>query len=284
LAPISDALGWGTLLFQSDIGVLVTLAQENSHIGHVLCGLARKHNKKVVNTMNGIKSGEAISALAEFDTWIVWDEQMKQLLHKEVQIPLQQMQVAGGLQQDAIARHEYSNSLPLLEVDIQEKRIVSIVSAKDLRIEKVEAIHEIYRWAGQNKDVIILYRPHPLENKEVMLLPTNEQGVIVKLIQPEAALSKVSLMDQLMVSDLVVCFGSTVALESKWMGTTCITYEKKPVSDLYCVDGELIKHLRTENELSEVLQNLTKRQKNRNHQNNQSGVAKSYASIIQAYA
>jgi len=284
LKPISDALYWGSLLFQSDVKVLVTLAQENCHIGHVLCALAAKSNKKVVNTMNGIKSGEAISARAEFDAWIVWDEQMKQLLHNEVKIPLDQMIVAGGLQQDAIAAHTYSNTIPLSEMEMNEKRIVSIISAKDLRIEKVEAIQEIYRWAAGQKDVMILYRPHPLEKDEAIVFPASGQEENVRFIRPEPAISKNSLMDQLMLSDLVVCFGSTVALESKWMGTPCITYEKKPVSDLYCVDGQHIKHVNSLGDLKELLRTLNKNKELNKHIKGKSDIALRYASIIQSYA
>ena len=52
-------------------------------------------------------------------------------------------------------------------------------------------------------------------------------------------------------SDLSICFGSTVALESKWFGVPCITFEKREESLIYLTDNETIFHVK---ELDELIQ------------------------------
>ena len=46
------------------------------------------------------------------------------------------------------------------------------------------------------------------------------------------------------ISDLSICFGSTVALESKWFGVPCITFEKRDESLIYLTDNETIFHVK----------------------------------------
>lgn len=286
LKIISDALHWGDLLFGSQIRVLVTLAQENTHIGHILCGQAKKCGKHTVNTMNGIKTAEAISAEADFSTWIIWDEAMKDILVHGVSIPGKQLHVAGALQQDLLRAHRYMGTIPVSDEDLKSHRIISVVSAKDLRSDKVEALQALYQWAAVQKDVIVLYRPHPMEPEENYLLPP-AGSCRYELIKPSTAESKISLMDQLMVSDLVINFGSTVSIEAKWMGIPCVTFEKKALSDLHCVDGLMLRHARSAQELTEILYSINKtvsRKQNEAVTAKERDIASSYAEIINSYA
>ena len=282
LRQISDCLFWGEQLFASNIQVLVGLAQENTHVGHILCALAARHGKRTVNTMNGIKSAEAISAGTSFDAWLVWDEAMKHLLHEQVHVPEAQLVVAGSLQQDALANPEYSGTLPISESECAQRLIISVVSAKDLRIDKVEALDTLYQWASDHPDCVVLYRPHPLETEEYRYLPVHPKFRF-ELIQPRMAEHKQSLKDQLLLSDLVINFGSTVSIEAQWMGTPCITYEKKPLSDLYCVDGKTLLHLSGKEALKEVLNSLKKKTPRSNKSADTGSVAAAYARIIQSY-
>jgi len=283
LTPISDSLHWGASLFKSSIQVLVTLAQENTHVGHILCAQAKKYGKHTVNTMNGIKFADAISSGASFDAWIVWDEAMKKLLHEQVHIPEQQLRVAGSLQQDALADSVYLHTLPLSDDEIKNKRIISVASCKDLRLDKLESLETLYRWAEENPDCIILYRPHPAETEKNLFLPQNP-SFRFELISPDAASHKQSLKDQLIVSDLMISFGSTVSIEAMWMGTPGITYEKKPVSNLYCVDGKNLLHLTEKEALLDVLNRLEKKKPRPWSNAGPDAVSTAYADIIRSYA
>jgi predicted glycosyltransferase len=62
------------------------------------------------------------------------------------------------------------------------------------------------------------------------------------------------LYDQLSISHLSICFGSTVALESKWFGVPCITFEKRDESLIYLTDNETIFHVK---ELEQMVQKCT---------------------------
>ena len=279
---IDDCLFWGEQLFQGNIQVLVGLAQENTHVGHLLCALAAKHGKHVVNTMNGIKSAEAISAGTTFSAWIVWDEAMKRLLSQKVQVPEAQLVVAGSLQQDALANPEYTGSMPITPEEAKHKLVISIVSAKDLRMDKVEALDALYAWANEHNDCVVLYRPHPLETEDFLYLPKNPDFHF-EVIKPGIASHKQSLKDQLLLSDLVINFGSTVSIEAQWIGTPCITYEKKNESDLYCVDGKTLIHVAEKEQLIGMLNQLSKKASPTRETAGHTSIATKYARIIQSF-
>lgn len=279
---IADSLFWGEQLFQSKIQVLVGLALENTHVGHILSALAAKHGKHVVNTMNGIKSAEAISAGTTFSAWIVWDEAMKRLLVEEVQVPEAQLVVAGSLQQDALANPEYTGSMPISPEETKDKLVISIASAKDLRLDKVEALEALYSWANKHHDCVILYRPHPLETEDSLYLPKNP-AFHFELIKLGVASRKQSLKDQLLISDLVINFGSTVSIEAQWIGTPCVTYEKKNESDLYCVDGKTLIHVAEKEQLIRILDQLSKKAAPMRETNGRTTMAMKYARIIQSF-
>lgn len=260
LQPISQCLMWGESLFQSSMKVLVTVAQENTPFGHILSEIAGNHHKMVVNTMNGIKYGEGNDADTSFQRWMVWDDDMKNLLIEKVGTNAEQLVVAGSLSQDDVMNHTYNNSLQIDEETLQTKKVISVMSTRDLRPDKVEALTTLYAWAEERKDVIILYRPHPAERKESYLLP-DKNKVSFFIVHPETKDAKISLLDQLLKSDLVINFGSTVSIESKWTHTPCITYEKKPYSWLYCVDNLTVFHLNSRDGLLNFLNNLSKKKK-----------------------
>lgn len=279
---IADCLFWGEQLFQGSIQVLVGLAQENTHVGHILCALAAKHGKHVVNTMNGIKSAEAISAGTTFSAWIVWDEAMKNLLAQKVQVPEAQLVVAGSLQQDALANPEYTGSMPVTPEETKDKLVISVVSAKDLRMDKVEALDALYAWANKHTNCVVLYRPHPLETDAFLYLPKNP-AFQFEVIKPGIASHKQSLKDQLLLSDLVINFGSTVSIEAQWIGTPCITYEKKNESDLYCVDGKTLIHVAEKEQLIRMLDQLSKKASPNREAAGHTSIATKYARIIQSF-
>jgi hypothetical protein len=279
---IADCLFWGEQLFQGNTKVLVGLAQENTHVGHILCALAAKHGKHVVNTMNGIKSAEAISAGTTFSAWIVWDEAMKRLLSEKVHVPEAQLVVAGSLQQDALANPEYTGSMPITPEEVQNKLVISVVSAKDLRMDKVEALDALYAWANAHSDCVVLYRPHPLETEDFLYLPKNP-AFHFEVIKPGIASHKQSLKDQLLLSDLVINFGSTVSIEAQWIGTPCITYEKKNESDLYCVDGKTLIHVSEKEQLIRMLNQLSKKASPSRETAGHTSIATQYARIVQSY-
>jgi predicted glycosyltransferase len=65
-----------------------------------------------------------------------------------------------------------------------------------------------------------------------------------------------TLHDQLFLSDLSIVFGSTVALDSKWMNVPCITYERREESLVYCIDNDWIYHVKSLDELHSKMNEL----------------------------
>lgn len=240
---ISACLSWGKGLMDSPLRVFITVAQENTPYGHILGRMAEATGKHVINVMNGIKGGLANDRLVQFQSWIMWDQAMQNLLLKHCGLSKERLFIAGHLGRDNVYGHTYTGAIPVNEVERSEKRIVSIISTKDLRYEKVAALTALYNWASQQNDVILLYRPHPSEKEESYYLPDSSLGIDLRLIKPEQAIAKTSLFDQLLSSDLTINFGSTVSMEALWIKARCVTFEMKPESLLYCVDGLNLKHI-----------------------------------------
>ncbi len=251
---VSSCLAWGQALMESSLRVLVTIAQENTPEGHILGRMAAREGKQVVNVMNGIKYGESNDRLVQFQCWMMWDEPLRQLLLSHTGLPKERLYIGGNLSRDNIRDHTYSGNIPVSDAERSEKRIISVISTRDLRQDKVVALDTLYAWAAGKDDVILLYRPHPSETEETYYLPPADSGIDIRVVKPASSLAKKSLLDQLMSSDLIINFGSTVSIEALWMKVNCITFEMKPHSWLYCVDGVILRHVNSSQSLRAALE------------------------------
>lgn len=212
----------------------------------------------VYNTMNGLKSGEAHDADVYFDKWFVWDKHMKEMMVKSCQIPAEKLIACGHLSQDRIAAHTYQNLLGIPLESMRNKLVLSIFSVRGNRKEKQVAFKLLYRFLSENQSVFLLVKPHPLEKPEDYILPPD--GLTnVFFVPEELKHNKAALYDQLMLSDLTIVFGSTVALESQWMDVPCITFEFKTNSFVYSAGLDKISHVRTEEEFMNLLKAAAKK-------------------------
>lgn len=217
---------------------------ENGIYGAVVSEVFRKNNTRVYNTMNGIKSGEAQDGHINFDKWFVWDTQMKSLLVRQNHIADDKLIVSGHLVEDLIRTYQYRNSLPLDIEFLKDKKVISLFSVKGKRHAKLEAIRFLYELLKSDETYFLMIRPHPSERPEDYILP--EEGLKnVHFVHYDSQNQNDTLHDQLLISDLSIVFGSTVALDSKWMGVPCITFEPRENSLIYCTDEKHIIHVQT---------------------------------------
>ncbi len=266
-------------LLNSQCETIVVNALENEGASQVLMKKDGAGNLNVINTMNGIKAKTGNNFDSFFTKWIVWDEQMKELLIKGCELPESQFEVYGHLIEDTISKHQNSGKFASVEKSLKNKKVLSVFSARDLRKDKVDGIKAIYEWANNREDIVILYRPHPVEPKKCFVRPNKNQNVEVYFIGEEIPLDKTSLLDQLLLTDISVVFASTVALESKWFGVPCISFEQAKRSLLYCIDEKTIFHSKSKAELiSNLEKNLNKKLENDQAKN----VAGDYAAFIRS--
>jgi hypothetical protein len=202
--------------------------------------------------MNGLKSGESQDANINFDKWFIWGEGMRKLLVEKCGLNSDILLTSGHLMEDEISNYKYQNTFDYL--DLNEKQVISLFSVRGKSEEKLDAFNYFYEFATSNPDVIIIVRPHPNEQEIDMILPNNSLPNVVFLNNDK--FNKVTLYDQLKISQLSVCFGSTVALESKWFGVPCITFEMREESLIYLADEKIIFHVKSKNELIEKTQQL----------------------------
>ncbi|MCO6494387.1 MAG: hypothetical protein J5I91_01730 [Bacteroidetes bacterium] len=228
---------------------------ENGIFGAVMGEVMQKNGIKSFNTMNGMKAGQAQDAYINFDKWFVWDEQMKKLLVEKCKLAPDKLLVSGHLMEDEVATYKYQNSLGLDEEQIKGKKIISLFSVRGKREEKNWTFQYLYELASKNPELLLLVRPHPSESDEDSLFPPESLKNVI-WIRSTAENSKTTLYDQLSISNLSVCFGSTVALESKWFGVPCITVEQREESLIYAVDGESIVHVRDKENLESNIEDL----------------------------
>ncbi len=236
---------------------------ENGIYGAIMSEVLHSNGTTVYNTMNGIKSGEAQDAFINFDKWFVWDEQMKEMLHILNGIDKNKLLVSGHLMEDLIKNYTYSHSLDLDPEMLKDKKVISLFSVKGRRYVKLETIRFLYNLLANDDSYFLLIRPHPSEKPEDYILPEQPLKNLAYITYNSRNLYE-TLHDQLLLSDLSVVFGSTVALDSKWMGVPCITFEIREQSLIYCVDGEKIIHVKTIEELQNEIGNLKQKKQHEN--------------------
>ncbi len=213
---------------------------------------------RVYNTMNGMKSGEAHDGDVFFTKWLVWDEQMKKMLVGKCGLDPDMLSVTGHLMQDFVRDYQF-RGLPGIEPqDLKDKKVISVFSVRGNREEKQETLKYLYDLAANDDSYFILVRPHPAESAKDYLLPEGIKNIHLVTYDWEG--SKQSLYDQISLSDIGIVFGSTVAMECGWMNVSSVTFEKKEVSNVYCVDGINIKHVRSIEDLGSIIRALHKKQ------------------------
>lgn len=249
----------GNSIAKSGISKLLMNEGENGIMGAVLGEIMTKNNIKTYNTMNGMKSGQAQDYFINFDKWFIWDEQMKSLLMKGNYLPESKFIVSGHLMEDEASNHVFQNSLNIEKVKYQNKRIISLFSIRGNREEKIETIKFLEEYLTANNDVFLIIRPHPSEVNNAIFgnLETFDNCFIVNY---NSSNSKITLYDQMLISEFSICFGSTVALESKWFGVPCISFEKREKSLIYLIDNIAIKLVHSVKELrDEIVEKKTRK-------------------------
>lgn len=214
---------------------------ENGLLGAAICEVFRANGVISYNTMNGMKSGQAQDSYVNFDFWFVWDEQMKNQLIDKNKLPPKMLLVSGHLMEDEVSQYVYHGTFD--KKDLNNKFVISLFSVRGKREEKKDAYHYLYQLAENNPQIQLLIRKHPSEKDEDLILPNKELENLT-WVEYNDSNSKETLYDQLSISDLSICFGSTVALESKWFGVPCITFEKREESLIYLTDNKTIFHVK----------------------------------------
>ncbi|MCC6818892.1 MAG: hypothetical protein IT245_08375 [Bacteroidia bacterium] len=235
-------------ILKSNPSVLLINEGENGIYGALISEVMKSHNVTVFNTMNGIKSGEAQDAFFIFDKWFIWDNQMKDLLMKKNLLPESQLIVSGHLMEDFVKSYKYKNTLNIEPNVLKDKKVISLFSVRGKRLAKIETLEFLFKLIEEDDSYFLIIRPHPSEKKEDYFLPENQlkNYLFVEYGRHEI---QDTLHDQLFLSDISIVFGSTVALDSKWMNVPCITYEIREEPLVYCVDNKWIFHVKSLDEL-----------------------------------
>ncbi len=243
---------------KSGINKLIINEGENGIFGSIIGEFMKQNNIETFNTMNGAKCGEVQDSYISFDKWFIWDEKMKELLHHKNHINNEKLIVCGHLSFDEIINYKYQDSFIDYKQIKEDKIIVSLFSVRGLITEKIEVFNFLKEELKRNSNIVIVLRYHPSENKnDQIFFENSEDKVIVNKFNKEN--SKKTLLDQLIISDLSICFGSTVGLESKWLGVPCITYEQRKESMIYACDDKNIIHVKNLDEFKANFYKLLKK-------------------------
>lgn len=213
---------------------------------------------KVFNTMNGIKSGEAHDADVNFTKWFVWDEQMKKLLVENCGVNGSMLAVTGHMMQDFVNHYQFRNTANVDLEKLKDRKVISVFSVRGRREEKIELLNYLYDLLKQDSSYFLIIRPHPAETEEDMIFPPMGMDNI-HFASYNQDNSKQSLYDQIFLSDIGIVFGSTVAIECKWMNVPVVTFEKREISNVYCADDKNIIHLRNLDNVKTIIKTLEKK-------------------------
>jgi hypothetical protein len=237
------------IYIKTGINKLLINEGENGVAGALIGEVMKKNNVLTYNTMNGMKSGEAQDAFVSFDYWFVWDNLMKELLINKNNLPEKMLLVSGHLMEDEVIIYQNKKS----EDTLIDKKVISFFSVSSKRQTKIDSFQYLIQLAKKNPQIQLLIRKHPSENIEDLMMENSTLDNIT-FVEYNKVNSKETLYDQLSISDLSICFGSTVALESKWFGVPCITFEKRDESLIYLTDNETIFHVK---DLEQMIQKCT---------------------------
>lgn len=252
---INDCLHTAEYLLNYNPKVALINEAENGIYGAVVSEVLRKHQTVVYNTMNGIKSGESQDGFINFDKWFIWDEQMKKLLVEKCDLPDEKLIISGHLIEDLVRNYKYQNSLDIDVNALKDKKVISLFSVKGKRFVKLDTLTFLYDFIKNNPNYFLIIRPHPHEMKEDYFLPDFELNNY-KIIEYNPYNLNDTLHDQLSISDVSIVFGSTVALDSKWMNVPCISYERREESLIYNIDNSSIFHVKSRMELENKIMEL----------------------------
>ncbi len=228
----------------SGISKIIVNEAENGIYGACMGEVMKKHGIKVYNTMNGLKAGQAQDAHVNFSKWFVWDEQMKKMLMEKCGLDQGRLVVCGHLMEDFA--HDYVNhdSLAINREVLKNRKIISVFSIRSKREAKLLALNYLYDLVRNDESLVLIVRPHPSEKEEDFVLP-DFQSERIHWVKYNQENSKSTLYDQISMSDVCVVFGSTVALECKWFGKSCISFETRETSLLYFAEGYDTLHVNT---------------------------------------
>lgn len=264
---ISELVGLAEEIASKGIKKLLLNEGENGVYGAVMGEVMRKNNITTYNTMNGMKSGQAQDAYINFNYWFVWDQQMKKMLVEKNKLNPKMLLISGHLMEDEVNNYSFQNSIGIDLNEFDGKKLISVLTVPGIPIEKTETFKYLYKIAENNSDIILLIRAHPSEKEKDYIRPTRQLNN-VRWIQYNTSNSKTTLYDQLSISHMSICFGSTIALESKWFGVPCISVEKREPSLIYAIDEEMIfKTDKLEDDLFFKLFNGEKNKVETNHHN-----------------
>ncbi len=266
---INESLNIAINLLTANPKVLLLNEAENGIYGALISEVMNKKGVKVFNTMNGIKSGESQDAYINFDKWFIWDQQMKNLLIQKCNLSEDKLIVSGHLIEDVIRNYNYQNSLKLDLNKLKDKKVISLFSVRGKRFVKLETLNYLYDLIKNDSSYFLMIRPHPSEKPEDYVLPELPIDNYY-FVEYSAGNLNDTLHDQLFLSDLSIVFGSTVALDSKWMNVPCITYERREESLVYCVDNNWIYHVKSIDELQNKMDALLTNKKDNTINSNKS--------------
>jgi hypothetical protein len=221
--------------------------------------------KGVYNTMNGIKSGEAHDGDVFFTKWFVWDEKMKNLLTSKCGLAPDTLAVTGHLMKDFLKDFVYRDTLGIPMEKLKDKKVISLFSVRGDREEKLEAFAYLLDLLEKDDSYFLLVRRHPLEKSGVEM-PGGKPLKNVHFVTYDLNNSKQTLYEQIYLSDIGIVFGSTVAIECQWMNVPVITFEKRETSNVYCVDQEKIRHVRSIEALENIVRTVQKKQRKDMHE------------------
>jgi hypothetical protein len=244
----------------SGIRKLMVNEAENGIYGACMGLVMKRHSIKVYNSMNGLKAGQAQDAYINFDKWFVWDEDMKKLMMEKCGIVESRLVVKGHLMEDFARNYEYQHALTLDRESFTGKKVISVFSIKTRRETKLATMNFLYDLIRKDSSYVLIIRPHPLEKQEAFVLPDFKSDRIFWVSYSQAD-SKSTLYDQILLTDVGIVFGSTVALECKWFGKPCITFEPREQSLLYFADGKDVIHVNNIDSFKKEFNTLVSRHK-----------------------
>jgi hypothetical protein len=226
-------------------------AGENDGEGNIMAQVAKRFHVRSANFMNGTKAFDVVNENTTFEMWFMHDESMRELAVEKYGIDPVSLPVTGHLLQDVSRNYKYSGLLDRWQPE-RYNFIIAFFTSPLFFEENAGAYSVIGSFLDRHPDAVAFVKPHPREKN--FHWDQGHERIIRLDYRKEKSENEIVLFDMLSVANCSISIASTVSFQASWFGIQSLTFELRTTSRLPYTDGQKVRHIKTGEELVDVLE------------------------------
>lgn len=232
---------------------ILVLADEVNPYSHIFNQIAKFHNIKVINSMNGIKNKTERNSDTNFDAWLIWSKAQYDMLTNFNKTPKEQLHIVGHLYADVIYDYKSKNHNSFIIDKSIYKKVFAIFSQPYVgghEENRDTFLKEMSTFFTNNPQYLAIVKPHPRESREgiAKLLDLSLPNII--FVEESDKEILYSIINQ---SDYIITMFSTVSIEGLFFDKPVFSFRLKKLPDLLEISPNLIPRFENSKELEYLI-------------------------------